>query len=168
MIGEKERGIPVEICGDGNCLPSSLSVALSEVDVHSQLLRLAAFLCLREEKETFLKKIEDLNLHQILISETSPEALILMENHLWSDLFDLEICRGLKDKFELGPLHIWAMAIVLKRPIRIVYSGPPSHTKEMWSRIWLPNQQIGEQITLFWMRAELVFFHSLPFIWIPG
>jgi hypothetical protein len=174
QLGE-ERGVPTEVSGDGNCLVHSISVALTGTQGYSNLLRLAAYLHLVWHRERFIQEITDRGLALLLVTEGSQQggaqdaaleqrraAAVqacmgdsLAHEHL-EVLLDFEIQRTRTLACDLGFIQVWALAVALKRPIRCVARGPLNAQTEPVCRRWDPWEGQGEEISIAWVKAQMV------------
>ena len=121
------RNVALTIYGDGDCLFSSASVALSGADCYRNLLRMATFYELQENKKYYTKKIKEENLFSFVWSDV--EGQIIPENPLEDDIknqFDVEATRGVRPKAFSGFLQMWGLATVLERDIVSLYPGDQS------------------------------------------
>jgi hypothetical protein len=155
-----DAGQPLEVTGDGNCLLNAVSVALTGEEKLSALLRLAAGVRLRAERERFLERIRQQDLRSLVLSDvdnSQAAALAVRPAFPYDELFDREVARGFMPGQHLGFLHVWSLACCLERPIRCLCPGPvESHQRRAAAGPWEPWNSTAEPLTIAWVKYALV------------
>ena len=150
-----------KIYGDGDCLFSSASVALTGCDIWRAALRLGTYFELIENEAHYLQIIQGTKDYEVLCSDDNDGATLnLIEAGEFHTPFQREALRGIRLLEYSGFLQMWGLATVVGRPIRSLYpvaDGVSHLTRTFFPRV--PGR-LNEVLRIQWTSLKFVIFYS--------
>ena len=144
---------PVQVTGDGNCLPRCGSIFGFGTEDHHMHIRLLIAEELREHRAFYIKKYKSYAVY----SEHFLAGMKLSSPKNINNMFDQEVRSAEKDGAYLGWFHIAALASVLKRPVKSVYPQYGGFTVRQYYNITIEPRECNHQlqaVSIMWTNTS--------------